>query len=84
MIDMSATDITNYIRSDVLALLHLALAIGVTIHVLLTKREAASSVAWIGLSWLAPILGSVLYLLLGINRVRRRAQSLRRPKPASS
>jgi cardiolipin synthase len=84
VIDMSATDITNYIRSDVLALLHLALAIGVTIHVLLTKREAASSVAWIGLSWLAPILGSVLYLLLGINRVRRRAQSLRRPKPASS
>ncbi|MBS0422421.1 MAG: cardiolipin synthase [Proteobacteria bacterium] len=71
-------------RSDVLALLHLALAIGVTIHVLLTKREAASGVAWIGLAWLAPILGSVLYLLLGINRVRRRAQSLRRPQPASS
>jgi len=79
---MSATDITNYVRSDILALLHLALAIGVTVHVLLTKREAASSVAWIGLSWLAPILGSVLYLLLGINRVRRRAQSLRRPRPA--
>jgi len=80
--DLSATDITNYWRSDILALLHLALAIGVTIHVLLTKREAASSVAWIGLSWLAPILGSVLYLLLGINRVRRRAQSLHRPQPA--
>ena len=44
---------------------------------LLTKREAGSSMAWIGLAWLAPILGSVLYLLLGINRVRRRAMSLR-------
>ena len=51
-------------------------------HVLLTKREAGSSVAWIGLAWLAPILGSVLYLLLGINRVRRRAQSLQRPRPS--
>jgi len=62
-------------------LLHLALAVGVTVHVLLTKRDVGSSVAWIGLSWLAPILGSVLYLLLGINRVRRRAISLRRPRP---
>jgi cardiolipin synthase A/B len=76
---MSATDITTYARSF-LPLLHLLLAAGVTVHVLLTKREAGSSVAWIGLSWLAPILGSVLYLLLGINRVRRRAQNLRRPR----
>jgi cardiolipin synthase A/B len=41
-------------------LIHLLLAIGVTVHVLLTKRDAGSSVAWIGLAWLAPILGSVL------------------------
>ncbi|MEA3177593.1 MAG: cardiolipin synthase [Gammaproteobacteria bacterium] len=80
---MSATDITMYGRSDIVVpLIHLVLAAGVTVHVLLTKREAGSSVAWIGLSWLAPILGSVLYLLLGINRVKRRAQSLRRPRPA--
>lgn len=71
-----------YARRDIaVPLIHLVLAAGVTVHVLLTKREAGSSVAWIGLSWLAPILGSVLYLLLGINRVRRRAQNLRRPRP---
>jgi cardiolipin synthase A/B len=80
---MSATYITMYLRSDIVVpLIHLVLAAGVTIHVLLTKREAGSSVAWIGLAWLAPILGSVLYLLLGINRVRRRALNLRRPRPA--
>src|SRR4030081_3133452 len=67
----------------ILPLVHLLLAAGVTIHVLLTKREAGSSVAWIGLAWLAPILGSVLYLLLGINRVRRRALNLRRPHPVA-
>jgi cardiolipin synthase len=64
-------------------LIHLLLAVGVTVHVLLTKRDAGSSVAWIGLAWLAPILGSVLYLVLGINRVRRRAMSLRRPTSVS-
>src|SRR5438270_3602261 len=71
-----------YGRGDIVVpLMHLVLAAGVSIHVLLTKREAGSSVAWIGLAWLAPLLGSVLYLLLGINRVRRRALSLRRPRP---
>lgn len=78
---MTLIDIPDYVRAELVALLHLALAVGVTVHVLLTKREVGSSVAWIGLAWLAPILGSVLYLLLGINRVRRRAISLRRPRP---
>jgi cardiolipin synthase A/B len=79
---MGATDLTAYGRSDIVVpLIHLVLAAGVTVHVLLTKREAGSSVAWIGLAWLAPLLGSVLYLLLGINRVRRRALNLRRPHP---
>src|SRR3954468_11190946 len=67
--------------SSLLPAFHLMLALGVTVHVLLTKREAGSSVAWIGLAWLAPLLGSVLYVLLGINRVRRRALNLRRPRP---
>jgi cardiolipin synthase A/B len=78
---MSPIDIPDYVRAELVALLHLALAVGVTVHVLLTKRDVGSSVAWIGLAWLAPILGSVLYLLLGINRVKRRAISLRRPRP---
>jgi len=78
---MTPVDIPDYVRAELVAVLHLGLAVGVTVHVLLTKREAGSSVAWIGLAWLAPILGSVLYLLLGINRVRRRAISLGRPRP---
>jgi cardiolipin synthase len=64
-----------------LSVVHLVLAIAVTTHVLLYKREINTSAAWIGLAWLAPILGSALYLLLGINRVRRRALSLRGRRP---
>ena len=54
---------------------HLALAAGVTLHVLSHNRNPGSAVSWIGLAWLSPVVGSLLYVLLGINRVRRRARS---------
>lgn len=53
------------------------LAVGVTLHVLLHKREVQSAVGWIGLVWFAPVLGSILYAMFGVNRVRRRARRLR-------
>ena len=59
-----------------LSLLHFALAAAVTVHVLRYKRNPGSSVAWIGLAWLSPVIGSFLYMLLGINRVRRRARNM--------
>ncbi len=61
------------LNTTLLSLVHLLLAITVTLHVLYFKRDAGSSAAWIGLAWLAPFLGSILYYLLGINRVRRHA-----------
>jgi cardiolipin synthase len=73
-------NLTAAASPTVLSITHLLLATGVSVHVLLHKRESGSSAAWIGLAWLAPILGSVLYLLLGINRVRRRAMSLHGPQ----
>src|ERR1700691_4824727 len=56
-------------------IVHLALAIGVTLHVLAHNRNPGSAVSWIGLAWLSPVVGSLLYVLLGINRVQRRARS---------
>jgi cardiolipin synthase len=48
-------------------------------HAVLTKRQVRAAVGWIGLIWVAPYcLGSLLYLLLGINRVRRKARTMRR------
>ncbi|MCX8252843.1 Cardiolipin synthase [Beijerinckiaceae bacterium RH AL1] len=63
---------------NVLLPFHLAVAIAVTVHALLYKREVGSALGWIGLSWLAPFVGGFLYFVAGINRVRRRAQRLRR------
>jgi len=47
--------------------------------VLLTpKRHSVSSVAWILVILTVPILGGVLFLLFGVNRVERRAEGKRR------
>jgi len=48
----------------------------VTVHVLLHKNEVSSAIGWIGLVWLAPIIGCIVYVILGINRVRRKALRL--------
>jgi cardiolipin synthase len=55
------------------AVLYVLLSIGVTINVLLKKSDVRGALGWIGLVWLAPILGSLLYYMFGINRVTRRA-----------
>jgi len=46
-------------------------------HVVLNKRDTRAAVGWVGLIWLVPALGPLLYILLGINRIRRRARGLR-------
>ena len=65
------------VRSELVYAAGLLIAIAVTAHVLLRKREVATAAAWIGLVWFAPISGAVLYLMFGVNRVRRRARQNR-------
>ncbi len=48
-----------------------------SMHVILSRRDPGSSVAWIALVWLAPLVGVLSYLAFGINRIKRRAESLR-------
>lgn len=55
--------------------------IAVTIHVLLYKDDVKSSIGWIGLVWLTPIIGSVLYVVFGINRIHRKAMALSNQGP---
>src|SRR5262249_60586842 len=66
---------------ELAALAHLAIATLVTIHVLLYKRNVGAAVSWIGVAWLSPFLGGLLYAALGVNRVKRRAPRLRRQRP---
>jgi len=56
--------------------LRFILSIGVTLHVLRTKRDTSASIGWIGFVWIVPISGTILYTMFGVNRVRRLARKL--------
>ena len=45
-------------------------------HALLHKRDNRAATIWIGAIWTLPALGPLLYLALGVNRIRRHAVKL--------
>ncbi|MCA9172299.1 MAG: cardiolipin synthase, partial [Planctomycetales bacterium] len=49
----------------------------VTVHAVLYKRDTRAVIGWVGLAWLAPIVGPLGYFMFGINRIQRRAVALR-------
>jgi cardiolipin synthase len=55
----------------------LVIALGMTGHVLLHKREVAAATAWIGFAFIAPVWAALFYFMFGINRVVRRARKAR-------
>jgi cardiolipin synthase len=57
--------------------LHVVAASAVTVDAVLRKRHVSAAFGWVGLAWLAPIVGSLLYVCFGINRIRRNASELR-------
>jgi cardiolipin synthase A/B len=59
-------------------------------HAVIYKRESRSASLWVVLIWVMPLLGPILYVLMGVNRVQRRAARMRAfmvrhrgPSPAS-
>ena len=59
---------------------NLVAAVLASSHAILYKRDPRSAVSWVGLIWLAPILGALLYISFGVNRLERKAISLRRKR----
>ena len=55
----------------------LAAAVFASGHAVIYKRESRSAALWVVLIWVMPALGPILYLLMGVNRVQRRAARLR-------
>lgn len=41
------------------------------IHAAMTKEEVRSAIGWVGIIILSPIVGAALYLIAGVNRIRR-------------
>ncbi len=65
----------------VLALLALVTAAIASAHATLSKRDVRAAIGWVGLIWMVPFVGALLYGLLGINRIHRRATELRPHRP---
>ena len=61
----------------IIVLLYIAIGVPAAMHAILSRRDVRSAVGWVGLIWLTPIIGAVLYLLLGVNRIHRAALRLR-------
>ncbi len=64
----------------VVAALSVSVALLATGHVVLHKRDVRAALGWVGIIWFAPVLGATAYFVLGVNRIRRRAQALRLPE----
>ncbi|MCJ8500138.1 phospholipase D-like domain-containing protein [Desulfatitalea alkaliphila] len=71
------TDVIASLWPQFLALLTFVVSVLAAGHAILYKRDTRAAIAWVGFIWFVPIFGSLLYLWLGINRVHRRARSLR-------
>ncbi len=58
-------------------LLELVVTATALTHVLLWKRDARAAAYWVAIIILVPIVGSIFYLLFGINLIRRRGRRYR-------
>jgi cardiolipin synthase A/B len=74
---VSADSELGWLLGEFAAVAHVVIACAVTVHVLLYKRNVGAAVSWIGIAWLSPFLGALVYAIMGVNRVKRRAQRLR-------
>jgi cardiolipin synthase len=63
----------------IIVIFHISLSFITSIHVLLFKENERTSLAWIGLVILSPVIGSLFYWLFGINRIQRLAQKKHPP-----
>ena len=67
----------QHLWAELFAIASIALAVGLAIGVILRKRNERSAIGWIGVLLLSPPLGSIAFLMFGINRIRRRARIMK-------
>ncbi|MBW9050948.1 phospholipase D-like domain-containing protein [Rhizobium mesosinicum] len=62
----------------ILFVISIAMGAAAAIHATMTKEEVRAATGWVGVIILSPIIGALLYMIAGINRIRRKSLSLRR------
>jgi len=76
---MTASEILAVTWPVLLTVLSVSVAVAASMHVLLFAEHSRAAVGWVGLIWLAPLVGATLYALFGVNRIQRKALRLRGP-----
>ncbi|MCJ8149063.1 phospholipase D-like domain-containing protein [Shinella sedimenti] len=62
----------------ILVALSIALGVPAAIHATMTKEEVRAAIGWVGVIVLSPVVGAVIYYVVGVNRIRRKTLSLSR------
>jgi cardiolipin synthase len=74
---MSAQELLTGAWPYLLSIVPVLVSLLASAHVVLHKRDVRAAIAWVGFIWVLPLAGALLYGLLGINRIRRKARILR-------
>ncbi len=65
--DQTASDITLWVVFS--TAMHIAAFVAVTLHALQRRRHASATILWIFLAWSIPVIGPLVYLSFGVDRV---------------
>ena len=77
---MDWSDIISRFWPHLIAGLDFLAALLASMHALLHKRDSRAATLWLATIWFLPMLGPILYVVLGVNRIRRHARALGVPK----
>jgi cardiolipin synthase len=73
----ATTDFLRHFWPHFTAIAVVIVSVIASAHAILNKRDSRAAIGWVGVIWLSPPIGALLYYLFGINRILRRAKLLR-------
>lgn len=62
------------------ALISIIMSIAAATHAAMNKDDVRSAIAWVGVTIMSPIVGSILYFVVGINKIRHDHISVQRSR----
>lgn len=74
------TELILHYWPHILAILSVVMGLTAAIHATMTKQEVRTAIGWVGVIILSPILGAVIYAIIGVNRIRRKSVDSQRRK----
>lgn len=60
--------------------LSIVMGVPAAIHATMNKEEVRSAIGWVGVIILSPFIGALLYLIAGVNRIRRNVLGFQRSR----